>query len=205
MKKNKLNDSVIKEEFVEEVSEHVLYDKKNQEDIIYKKSVVLGVKAKIIFIVLILLFLAVLSSLIFSLVFSNNTFFGNSKLIVHDLYVTHSNKNYGGEIKSFEDYLTIDDAFVYNFDVKNSASVDLNYKVQLENLKFNNDIDFSSINYILLDGQEQVVSGKISNNKVVDIADITIDANDVDNLVIKLWSSDRSNKINYKFKVNIIG
>jgi len=202
--KNSFDSSDVKVDFIEEVSENQLHDKKNHDDIIYKKTFGSIFRARIILIFVSLLFLASLFALVFSFVFPNNVGNGESKMTVHDLYVTHSHESYGGNIESFQKFSSLNNAYVYSFNVTNSGSITLNYKVQLENLDFDSNEDYTSINYILLNNQEQVVSGKLKNNKKVTLGNIDIPVNSVDKLSLKLWVSD-NNDVSYKFKVNVIG
>ena len=137
------NDEIKREEtvFVEEVPESELYDKKNQSDIIYVEDNTYKKKAKILItIAIILIIIAVLSSLLGFLYLNqerkaNEESSSSTNITRYDIFISHSNSNYGGNIKSFLNYNNKDKAFSYSFKVSNENPVNIDYKLSENNLQ----------------------------------------------------------------------
>ena len=203
------NDEIKREEtvFVEEVPESELYDKKNQSDIIYVEDDTYKKKAKILItIAIILIIIAVLSSLLGFLYLNqerkaNEESNSSTNITRYDIFISHSNSNYGGNIKSFLNYNNKDKAFSYSFKVSNENPVNIDYKVELIDNNFGN-TSLSLISYSLLNNNEEIASGVLENKEVNKIADVTINSNSVNDLVLKLWSNSLDKGFN--FKVNVV-
>ena len=203
------NDEIKREEtvFVEEVPESELYDKKNQSDIIYVEDNTYKKKAKILItIAIILIIIAVLSSLLGFLYLNqerkaNEESSSSTNITRYDIFISHSNSNYGGNIKSFLNYNNKDKAFSYSFKVSNENPVNIDYKVELIDNNFGN-TSLSLISYSLLNNNEEIASGVLENKEVNKIADVTINSNSVNDLVLKLWSNSLDKGFN--FKVNVV-
>ena len=203
------NDEIKREEtvFVEEVPESELYDKKNQSDIIYVEDNTYKKKAKILItIAIILIIIAVLSSLLGFLYLNqerkaNEESNSSTNITRYDIFISHSNSNYGGNIKSFLNYNNKDKAFSYSFKVSNENPVNIDYKVELIDNNFGN-TSLNLISYSLLNNNEEIASGVLENKEVNKIADVTINSNSVNDLVLKLWSNSLDKGFN--FKVNVV-
>ena len=203
------NDEIKREEtvFVEEVPESELYDKKNQSDIIYVEDDTYKKKAKILItIAIILIIIAVLSSLLGFLYLNqerkaNEESSSSTNITRYDIFISHSNSNYGGNIKSFLNYNNKDKAFSYSFKVSNKNPVNIDYKVELIDNNFGN-TSLNLISYSLLNNNEEIASGVLENKEVNKIADVTINSNSVNDLVLKLWSNSLDKGFN--FKVNVV-
>ena len=203
------NDEIKREEtvFVEEVPESELYDKKNQSDIIYVEDDTYKKKAKILItIAIILIIIAVLSSLLGFLYLNqerkaNEESSSSTNITRYDIFISHSNSNYGGNIKSFLNYNNKDKAFSYSFKVSNENPVNIDYKVELIDNNFGN-TSLNLISYSLLNNNEEIASGVLENKEVNKIADVTINSNSVNDLVLKLWSNSLDKGFN--FKVNVV-
>lgn len=203
------NDEIKREEtvFVEEVPESELYDKKNQSDIIYVEDNTYKKKAKILItIAIILIIIAVLSSLLGFLYLNqerkaNEESSSSTNITRYDIFISHSNSNYGGNIKSFLNYNNKDKAFSYSFKVSNENPVNIDYKVELIDNNFGN-TSLNLISYSLLNNNEEIASGVLENKEVNKIADVTINSNSVNDLVLKLWSNSLDKGFN--FKVNVV-
>ena len=203
------NDEIKREEtvFVEEVPESELYDKKNQSDIIYVEDDTYKKKAKILItIAIILIIIAVLSSLLGFLYLNqerkaNEESNSSTNITRYDIFISHSNSNYGGNIKSFLNYNNKDKAFSYSFKVSNENPVNIDYKVELIDNNFGN-TSLNLISYSLLNNNEEIASGVLENKEVNKIADVTINSNSVNDLVLKLWSNSLDKGFN--FKVNVV-
>lgn len=204
------NDEIKREEtvFVEEVPESELYDKKNQSDIIYVEDNTYKKKAKILItIAIILIIIAVLASLLGFLYLNqerkaNEESNSSTNITRYDIFISHSNSNYGGNIKSFLNYNNKDKAFSYSFKVSNENPVNIDYKVELIDNNFGN-TSLNLISYSLLNNNEEIASGVLENKEVNKIADITINSNSVNDLVLKLWSNSLDKGFNFKVNVAV--
>ena len=204
------NDEIKREEtvFVEEVPESELYDKKNQSDIIYVEDNTYKKKAKILItIAIILIIIAVLSSLLGFLYLNqerkaNEESNSSTNITRYDIFISHSNSNYGGNIKSFLNYNNKDKAFSYSFKVSNENPVNIDYKVELIDNNFGN-TSLNLISYSLLNNNEEIASGVLENKEVNKIADVTINSNFVNDLVLKLWSNSLDKGFNFKVNVAV--
>ena len=204
------NDEIKREEtvFVEEVPESELYDKKNQSDIIYVEDDTYKKKAKILIaIAIILIIIAVLSSLLGFLYLNqerkaNEESNSSTNITRYDIFISHSNSNYGGNIKSFLNYNNKDKAFSYSFKVSNENPVNIDYKVELIDNNFGN-TSLNLISYSLLNNNEEIASGVLENKEVNKIADVTINSNSVNDLVLKLWSNSLDKGFNFKVNVAV--
>lgn len=205
MKKNNFNDSSVNVDFIEEVDDNLLYDKKNISDIIYEKSSFRKVRSGILLILSIVLILLSLFSIIFGLVYFNKVY-DETNNSVYTLFVTHSNNLLGGKNISFEEHVSYDNAYEYNFVINNINNVNMDYVVQIENLNFDKmNVDYTKINYVLVNYDQVVAKGVIGNDKLVNITKLNIDSNTIHNLDLKLWSNVLNKEFQYSFKVNIIG
>ena len=199
-------------EFVEEVDPNVIYknnnsnysnnDNYNYNDVILvKKSAKVNV---LVSIAIVFIVIAVLLSFMgFYLLYnSGNSIFpvDNNK---YDLFVTHSSSNYGGEIKSFEGYDSLDKAYSYVFSVQNNNAISLNYDVELENISYFDGVNYSLINYSLLNFDNEVANGFLNNNRSTKLLTRNIGSNISDNYTLKLWSSEFKSDYTFCFKINV--
>lgn len=200
--KNKFDDSGVKVDYVEEVNENQLYDKKDRTDIIYSKSYLSTTRNVVLIIFMVLLLLISLFSLIFGFVYFNKHIDNGD---TYTLFVVHSNDEYGGKQISFDEYNSFKNSYSYDFSVKNSNEVKLNYKIQIENTNFSsNNADYSKINYSLLNYNNVISEGKIINDNIFDVVSLDIEPNQNQQLVLKLWSDDVNQNLIYSFKINIL-
>lgn len=193
------------EEFVEEVDERYLYDKKNQSDIIYVESTGSMIKSRILIILAILLILLSLMSFIFGLVYINKDVSGRETTVNnYDLFVTHSNNYFGGQLDSFDKYRSSSKPYSYSLTVENNNPIDISYKVELINPSYGNDnVDMTGIEYNVFNSGSLVFSGKLTNNSINDLGDIVIESNSSDNLEFRIWSSSVPSGTPFSFKINI--
>lgn len=190
------------DEFVEEVDENVLYNKVNENDIIVanknaKVNVLISIAITFIVVAILLSFMG-----FFLLYNAGNSIFIN-ETDKYDLFVTHSASTYGGEIKSFKDYNTLDRAYVYKFTVQNNNAISLNYDVELENVYFSEGTNYNLINYSLLNFDNEVAVGALENIRKNNLLSRSIGSNISDNYTLKLWSSEFKSDTPFSFKINI--
>ena len=157
-KKNDFNVSTEDLIFEEEVGEEELHSKKNVSDIIYNDLDVRKRRTKfLIFLAISLIIISIISALM-GFIFLDKDLKEkkvNPIITKYDLFVTHSNSSYGGSISSFSDYRSLNNAYLYKFDVTNNNSIvcKLGSKIELGVL-----YKFTAENP--LTGQINYVSGK---------------------------------------------
>ena len=202
MKKNNFDDSGVKVDYMEEVDENQLYDKKNQTDIIYVNSSASNIKNVLLIVLAVIFTLISLFTLIFGFVYFNKQVEVGE---TYTLFITHSDDSYGGNNITFGDYNSLENTYNYNFDVSNSNDIDLNYKIQIEHINFDSKtFDYSSINYSLLNYDSVVSEGVFNNNRTFDVVSMNIGANTKQQFVLKLWSNNIDKELEYSFKINIL-
>lgn len=194
--------------FDEEVKDDELHSKLGVDDHIYIESE-RSITGRITFLIVlsIILILISLMSAIFGFVFKDSEY-GKRDIGVnvteYNLYVTHSNNTYGGEINSFANHNSLDKAYSYSFYVSNDNPANLNYSVDLTNLKYDsNNIDMSLIRYSLIKNGEVVAEGNLSDSMTNEIYDTKISSDTIDKYEIKIWSNNITKKVNFVFKINI--
>lgn len=193
--------------FIEEVPESVLYNKKNQNDLIYIEDNNYKKRAKFLILLAIILIIIALLLSFFGLMYLNKERLAkendsnNINIIRYDIFVSHSNNSYGGNIKSFANYNSKEKAFSYSFKVSNDNPVNIDYKVEVLDNNFGNS-NLNLISYILLNNDEEIASGVLKNKEVNELTDVTIASHSVNNLVLKLWSSNVDKGFN--FKINVV-
>lgn len=201
MKKNNFSDSGVKVDYIEEVDEKQLFDKKSYSDIIYVNSKSSFVKRVLFIIFLFVFILLILFLSIFGFSFFNKNVVDEE----YSLFLTHSNPFYGGENLIISDFNSIDDAYSYSFTVNNSNDVSLSYKVQVENVNYGFDnVEYTNINYSLLKYNDVVSSGVLEDKAILDIANIDISSNSNHQLTLKIWSNINDENLEYSFKVKIL-
>ena len=190
--------------FKEEVADEELHSKLGVDDHIYVRKFfgapfLIGLA---IFLILTSLLAAILGLIVF-----DKELTGRPIGVFHDEYkltVVHSNKNYGGTVKSFSNYNNSGSSFNYVFHVENKNAVNLKYSVELENPNFGSDnIDQTKISYMLLKNKQVVKNGSLSNMKTNDLYKTTISGKSVDEYEIKIWGDNINNDLNFSFKINI--
>lgn len=202
MRKNNFNDSGVKVDYVEEVDEEQLYDKKNQTDIIYVNSSASNFKSVLLIVLTVILILLSLFSFIFGFSYFNKHVDSNE---TYTLFITHSNDFYGGKDITFNNYNSPENSYNYDFNVSNSNDVSLNYKIQVENINFGSDnIDYNNINYSLWNYDSIVSKGKLVNEKTFDMISIDVGPNINQKFVLKIWSDNIDEDLKYSFKINIL-
>lgn len=192
--------------FEEEVHEDELVDKKNVSDVVYVESEN-KIKHKFLVVLAIVLLVLFIISCLLGFLFSDGKFgvLNGTVTNEYDLYVTHTNVDYGASNLAFEEHKTLNDAYVYDFSVNNSNSVNLEYSLELLNTNFDNDgIDMTMINYSLIKNGTEVVSGKLVDIQKNNLYSTTINKNSRDSYVIKLWSDSISKNMKFNFKINVI-
>ena len=206
-KKNDFNVSTEDLIFEEEVGEEELYSKKNVSDIIYNDLDVRKRRTKfLIFLAISLIIISIISALM-GFIFLDKDLKEkkvNSIITKYDLFVTHSNSSYGGSISSFSDYRSLNNAYLYKFDVTNNNSIALDYLVEFINPNYGNDgVDMTLINYKLLKNNEIVSEGVLSNSMTSKLFNTEILSNSRDEYVLKIWSYKMDKKLKFDFKINV--
>lgn len=206
-KKNDFNVSTEDLIFEEEVGEEELRSKKNVSDIIYNDLDVRKRRTKfLIFLAISLIIISIISALM-GFIFLDKDLKEkkvNPIITKYDLFVTHSNSSYGGSISSFSDYRSLNNAYLYKFDVSNNNSIALNYLVEFINPNYGNDgVDMTLINYKLLKNDEIVSEGVLSNSMTSQLFNTDILSNSRDEYVLKIWSYKMDKKLKFDFKINV--
>lgn len=206
-KKNDFNVSTEDLIFEEEVGEEELYSKKNVSDIIYNDLDVRKRRTKfLIFLAISLIIISIISALM-GFIFLDKDLKEkkvNPIITKYDLFVTHSNSSYGGSISSFSDYRSLNNAYLYKFDVTNNNSIALDYLVEFINPNYGNDgVDMTLINYKLLRNNQIVSEGVLSNSMTSQLFNTDILSNSRDEYVLKIWSYKMDKKLKFDFKINV--
>ncbi len=191
--------------FKEEVPEDLLYSKIDVDDHIYEDEEIRRRRVWfLIVLAIILILLSIISAVMgFMLLDKGKDKLDNPPVVTkYDLFVTHFNNNYGGVIKSFANYTSSDNPYMYKFSISNNNPVKLGYDVDLNYDDYGkNSVDMSQINYSLARNGVDVKTGTLIDARNNRIYTTDIGAKLVDEYVIKLWSS--ANIKNFKFKINI--
>lgn len=190
--------------FQEEVPENELHSKLGTSDIIYVDNGVRIRRTRFLMVLAIILILLSVISAFFGFAYLDKDANNNAGIVTnYDLFVTHSNSDYGGSIKSFTKYNSLDNAFAYDFSVSNNNPVSLKYSVDIENTNFNAVNDISLINYALYRNDNVVSEGNLKNLVVNNVYSTSIGTNSSDKYVLKIWSSKLGDTLKFGFKVNI--
>lgn len=190
--------------FQEEVPENELHSKLGTSDIIYVDNGVRIRRTRFLIVLAIILILLSVISAFFGFAYLDKDANNNSGIVTkYDLFVTHSSSDYGGSIKSFTKYNSLDNAFAYDFSVSNNNPVSLKYSVDIENINFNAVNDISLINYALYRNDNVVSKGNLKNLVVNNVYTTSIGTNGSDKYVLKIWSSKLGDTLKFGFKVNI--
>lgn len=207
----KKNDDIKDNNFVfeEEVPENMLYDKSKQNDIVYVESSKKKTRVRILIVLAIILIVLAIISALFGFMYLNEARendVSNSKTNItrYDIFVSHSDSSYGGNIASFKNYNSSDKAFSYDLKVSNENPVAIDYKVEVvdNNYDLNKD-SLGLISYSLINNDEVIASGAFENKEVNTLANVTINSNSSNNLVLKVWSDKIDDNVAFNFKVNI--
>lgn len=189
--------------FNEDVDERELHSKLNVDDHIYMSK-----KSFYGFPVLVALFILLLFSVITSLLFgfinlSKNNGNDVSNVDHYDLIVIHTNSSFGGNIDTFSKYNALNKAYSYDFAVKNTNSINIDYEVDLVNNDYNfKKLDMSLIRYRLMKNDVVVREGSLKNQKTNNLLKDVSSSNSEDKFKIVLWNYDGS-KAGLDFKINI--
>ena len=193
--------------YEEEVPENELYSKVNVDDRIYVKEKNVGVVKWLVVLAIILMITSLGSSLYGFLKLSDESAGGSgTETIVtkYNLFVEHSNSFYGGKLKSFEKYSSLDKSFVYDFNVSNNNPAVLDYSIDFVNSNFGNDnVDMSLINYSLMKNDVTVATGVLQNINNFELFHTDILSNTSDDYVIKIWSDKINKDLNFEFQINV--
>lgn len=194
--------------FEEEVSENEVYDKKNQSDIIYVSSNKNKVKFLIvlaIILIIISIFSALLGFIYLDKDRSNIVDDGKAVINHYDLFISHSNQYYGGNLISFAEHRSEESAYSYSFNVSNQNDLDIKYKIVLVNALYtSDDIDMKDINYSLFNDDVLISSGNLQEVEEFSLADMLIKSNSIDDINFKIWSSTIDKNLKFTFKINIL-
>ena len=190
--------------FQEEVPENELHSKLGTSDIIYVDNGVRIRRTRFLIVLAIILILLSVISAFFGFAYLDKDANNNSGIVTkYDLFVTHSSSDYGGSIKSFTKYNSLDNAFAYDFSVSNNNPVSLKYSVDIENTNFNAVNDISLINYALYRNDNVVSEGNLKNLVVNNVYSTSIGTNGSDKYVLNICSSKLGDTLKFGFKVNI--
>lgn len=190
--------------FQEEVPDNELHSKLGTSDIIYVDNGARARRTRLLIVIAIILILLSVISAFFGFAYLSKDSSNKSNIVTkYDLFVVHSNSDYGGNIKSFAKYSNLSNAYAYDFSVSNSNPVMLKYLVDIENTNYNSVNDISLINYSLYRNDKVVSEGNLKNLVVNNIYNTSIGVNKTDKYVLKIWSSKFDKSLNFGFKVNI--
>jgi len=194
--------------FDEEIPEIELYDKKNQNDVVYVQSSEYKVRIRILIVLAVILIILAVISALFGFIYLDkdikNQEGADTSITRYDIFVSHSNSSYGGNIKSFKNYDSSTNAFSYSLKVSNENPVDIDYKVEvIDNNYDGNENVLNLISYSLVSNNIEIASGNFENNEVNVIKNVTIKSNSSDNLILKVWSDKVNDAVSFSFKVNI--
>lgn len=192
--------------FEEEVNDNELVDKKKHNDIVYVETDN-KVRFKFLIILAIVLFIISFFALVLGMLFADGKFGVLDGTVVNEynLYVTHTNVDYGGSNIVFNKYNSFDNAYSYTFNVSNNNSVELDYSLELLNDNYNGDgVDMRLINYTLIKNNAEISTGKLEDIEKNSIYSTSISANSKDIYTIKLWSNTISKDLKFSFKMNVI-
>lgn len=180
MKDNRLDNDV----FVDEISADSIIVNK-------KKS-----SKKIIFVVI---FFILLSILLVYMLFRLGFISLNSKQYISgNLFVVHSNVNFGDEIISFNNYDSYDRAFSYTFHVVNNNNNEYMYEVKLRPINYEKS---SSIFYAIIKDEVVLFKGEIDSSDSIVLTTQNILPDKTDNYELRLWSNDVNEKLQFKIDV----
>lgn len=205
-KKSDFNVSVDDMMFQEEVKDEELHSKLGTSDIIYENGSARRRRTGFLIFLSVLLILLSIFSIFFGFAYLDKDLSdkGNVTTVKYDLFVVHSNSDYGGVISSFDKYNSMEKAYSYDFSVSNKNPVSLNYSVSLFALDFgNNNIDMTKINYALYKDNVVVQEGILSNVRELSLYDNNCASNTTNEYSIKLWSLTLGKDSKFKFRINI--
>ena len=193
--------------FQEEVKDEELYSKRDVNDVIYNDSEIRRKRTKfLIILAVVLIIISIISAIMGFVYLDKDLKQKNNNVVVqkYDLFVTHSNSSYGGEIASFDDHRKLDDAYSYKFTISNDNPIVLKYSVEFINSNYGNDnIDMTLINYKLLKNGEVVSDGFLSNMMINELYSTDILSNSTDEYVIQVWSLKLAKNLKFNFKINV--
>lgn len=193
--------------FEEEVSEKEIINNFSK-----GSSVIYEYKSKNYFLMMLFIVLILIS--LFSSLFAflymgrdRNNIINNGEIVVnrYSLYVVHSNQYFGGKDISFKEYNSLENAYHYSVNITNKNDIDIDYNVVLDNSFSENDnVDMSKINFSLYNSNVLINSGVLENKDKINLSNIRVKSNDIDQLNLKIWSSDVNQDIKFSFKIEII-
>lgn len=120
----------------------------------------------------------------------------SKQYISGNLFVVHSNVNFGDKVSSFEKYNSYENAYSYTFYVENDNKEEYLYKIKIKNV--DND---SKIFYAILKNSDVLFKGQLDGSREVVLATQSILPNRTDNYELKLWSSESNSKLQFKIDV----
>lgn len=192
--------------FQEEVKDEELHSKLGTSDIIYENDSARKRRTGFLIFLSVLLILLSIFSIFFGFAYLDKNLSDKRHVttVKYDLFVVHSNSDYGGVIPSFDKYNSMEKAYSYDFSVSNKNSVSLNYSVSLFALDFDNkNIDMTKISYALYRDNVVVQEGNLGNIRELSLYDTNCPSNTTSKYSIKLWSLTLGKDSNFKFKINI--
>ena len=159
-------------------------------------------KRFILFIIIVLILSSIFCGLlVYALNNRGTTINKNNEFTADDLYVIHSKKDFGDEIKDISNFNSLETAYYYTFYIENVNSVTVPYKVIIEDVSTNKIKNKDKINYAIYKNDDLVFSGMLDNNTKTIMTSANIGASEKDNYKIKLWTTTTSGY--YKFRINI--
>ena len=172
---------------------------KNDEINLEKKD---NKKRFIVFIIIILILSSIFCGLlVYALNNKGATINKNNNFTAEDLYVIHSKKDFGDEIKDISKFDSLENAYYYTFYIENANNVTVPYKVIIEDIGSNEAKDKDKINYAIYKNDNLVFNGILDKNNKTIMTSSNIGASEKDNYKVKLWTTTTSGY--YKFKINI--
>ena len=204
-KKNSISSSDLM--FEEEVSDQEVYDKSGHYDVIYKSS---NSKVKFLIVLAIILIIISIFSALLGFIYldrDRENIVNNGEMVInhYDLFVSHSNQYFGGNLISFDEHRDVEHPYSYTLDVSNQNNIDIKYRIVLVTEGYSTDeIDMSEINYNLFDDDNLISSGTLQEMEEMELANVTVNSNSIDNIKFDIWSSTIDKDLSFTFKINIL-
>ena len=205
-KKSDFNVSASDMMFQEEVRDDELHSKLGTSDIIYENDKARRRRTGFLIFLSVLLILLSIFSIFFGFAYLDKDLSDkrNVTTVKYDLFVVHSNSDYGGVISYFDKYNSLEKAYSYDFSVSNKNPVSLNYSVSLFALDFDNkNVDMTKISYALYKDNVVVQEGNLGNIRELSLYDTNCPSNTTSKYSVKLWSLNLGKDSKFKFKINI--
>lgn len=180
MKDNKLDNDV----FIEEIDANSIVVNKEKNN----KSIIL-----VIFSFILLAF--VLIYILFRLGFIT---LNSKQYISGNLFVVHSNVDFGDDITSFSNYYDYDNGFSYKFSVVNNNSNEYMYEVILRPVDYKKN---NIIYYAIIKDEIVLFKGEINAAEPFVLTTQNILPDKTDNYELRLWSSNENERFQFKIDV----